>query len=198
VAHHAQVINLSLEFDPGTTSSDIPALLDAIHYAVSRNVTVVAAAGNDYTSQVAYPARDATVISVGASTLDGCAAGYSDTGTRLDVLAPGGGRDASVPGVSTCHPERPLPPIYQLTLLGSRRVNHFGYPGGYVGTSMAAPHVTAAAALVIASGVLGAHPTPEQIRARLEQTAQPLGTGRPNDQFGWGLLNAGAATSSTG
>ena len=37
---------------------------------------------------------------------------------------------------------------------------------------MAAPHVAAAAALVIASGVLGRHPTPGQILARLEQTAQ--------------------------
>jgi serine protease len=195
VAHHAQVINLSLEFDPGTTSPDIPDLLDAIHFAVSHNVVVVAAAGNDYTSEVAYPARDATVISVGASTLDRCAAGYSDTGTRLDLLAPGGGRDASVASDPSCRPGHPLPPIYQLTMFGSGHPNRFGLPGGYVGTSMAAPHVSAAAALVIASGVLGGHPTPGQIRLRLEQTAQPLGVGRPNDQFGWGLLDAGAATA---
>jgi serine protease len=198
VAHHAQVINLSLEFNANTTAQDIPDLLDAIHFAVSRTVVVVAAAGNDYTSEVAYPARDATVISVGASTLDRCAANYSDTGTRLDLVAPGGGGDAPIASDPSCHPGHPLPPIYQLTMFGSRDPNRFGLPGGYVGTSMAAPHVAAAAALVIASGVLGAHPTPEQLRARLEQTAQPLGVGRPNYEFGWGLLDAGAATAPSG
>jgi serine protease len=198
VSHHAQVINLSLEFDPATTAADIPDLLDAIHYAVSQNVVVVAAAGNDYTTEVAYPARDASVISVGASTLDRCAAGYSDTGSRLDLVAPGGGGDAPVPSDPDCHPGRRLPPIYQLTLLGPTHPNSFGLPGGYVGTSMSTPHVAAAAALVIASGVLGSHPTPDQIRARLEQTAQPLGGTRPNAFYGWGLLDVGAATARGG
>jgi serine protease len=45
----------------------------------------------------------------------------------------------------------------------------------YVGTSMAAPHVTAAAALVVASGVLGDDPSPGAIENRLEQTARELG-----------------------
>jgi hypothetical protein len=49
--------------------------------------------------------------------------------------------------------------------------------------------------MVIASGVIGRHPTPAQILARLEQTAQPLGTTRPNDNYGYGLLDIGAATS---
>jgi serine protease len=60
---------------------------------------------------------------------------------------------------------------------------------------MSTPHVAAAAALVIASGVLGAHPTPDQIRTRLETTAQHLGGSWPNQSYGYGLLDVGAATT---
>jgi hypothetical protein len=61
---------------------------------------------------------------------------------------------------------------------------------------MAAPHVAAAAALVIASGVLGANPGPDQVLQRLELTAQPLGQGTvPNLNYGYGLVDAGAATA---
>jgi serine protease len=72
--------------------------------------------------------------------------------------------------------------------------NRFGLPGSY-GTSMAAPEVSATAALVIASGVLGPHPSPDRILARLEQTATPLGGSQPNPDYGYGLLNSGAATA---
>ena len=60
---------------------------------------------------------------------------------------------------------------------------------------MAAPHVAAAAALVIASGVIGRDPTPDRVLTRLEQTADPLGSSKPNRDYGYGLVDAGAATS---
>ena len=63
------------------------------------------------------------------------------------------------------------------------------------GTSMASAEVSAAAALVIASGVLGSHPTPAEILKRLEQTAKPLGGSAPNHDYGYGLVNAAAATA---
>jgi hypothetical protein len=63
---------------------------------------------------------------------------------------------------------------------------------------MAAPEVSAAGAMVIASGVIGRHPTPAQILTRLESTAQSLGGAKPNDDYGYGLLDIGAATSRTG
>lgn len=60
---------------------------------------------------------------------------------------------------------------------------------------MATPHVSATAALVIASGVIGPHPTPEAIVARLERTARPLGPAGDVGHYGAGLLDAAAATA---
>jgi serine protease len=59
---------------------------------------------------------------------------------------------------------------------------------------MAVPHVSATAALVIASGVLGPDPTPEAVERRLETTARDLGPPGYDTRYGWGLVNAAAAT----
>jgi serine protease len=198
VRHGARVINLSLEFSPGVTASDIPELIEALRYARRRGVLVVAAAGNEGHAAIAFPARAPAVVSVGATTEHGCLAAYSNDGTGLTLVAPGGGADAALTDDPNCHPD--LPPgrdIFQVTFAGSSpRV--FGIPTGYEGTSMAAPHVSAAAALVIASGVLGRRPSPAQITARLRATARKLGG--PSDQglYGAGLLDAGAATAPGG
>ena len=199
VNHGAQVINLSLEFLPSQVNagSEIPQIVSAIGYAHRHGVTVVGAAGNDETDQIAYPARAPGVISVGATTRDRCLADYSNGGSGLDIVAPGGGDDAIMPSEPDCHPERSLPSIYQLTLTSPPHWSRFGYPGYYIGTSMSSPEVAATAALVIASRVLGPHPTPDQILNRLEQTATtlPVGGAKPNSDYGYGLLDAGAATT---
>jgi serine protease len=170
--------------------------VSAIGFARRKGVIVVGAAGNDEDDQVAYPARVAGVISVGATTRDRCLAEYSNGGSSLDLVAPGGGDDAILPNESQCHPERNLPSIYQLTLTNPPHWGQFGYPNYYIGTSMASPEVAAAAALVIASRVLGAHPTPTEVLSRLEETATPLGGSVPNSLYGYGLLDAGAATAN--
>jgi serine protease len=198
VKHHAQVINLSLEFSPGVTASDIPELIRALNYAHRHNVLVVAAAGNEGHAAIAYPARAPNVVSVGATTEHGCLADYSNDGTGLTLVAPGGGADANLPGDPNCFPEKPPGrDVYQVTFTGSS-YTRFGLPSGYEGTSMATPHVAATAALIIASGVLGRHPTPAQITARLKATATKLGGGGDERLYGAGLVNAAAATAPGG
>jgi serine protease len=198
VVHGAQVINLSIEFSPGTTSGQIPDVVAAIKYAHNHGVVVVGAAGNDEGTSLDYPAALPDVISVGATTRDRCLAIYSDVGKGLDLVAPGGGDDVVSVAGSRCSPSRNLPDIYQMTFGDPSNPSLFGLPGGWFGTSMATPAVSAAAAMVIASGVLGKHPTPTQILDRLEATAHPLGAGQPNNAYGYGLLNIGAATKRGG
>jgi len=198
VKHHARVINLSLEFSPGVTASDIPELIKALNYAHRHNVLVVAAAGNEGHTAIAYPARAPNVVSVGATTEHGCLADYSNDGAGLTLVAPGGGADANLPGDPNCFPEKPPgKDIYQVTFTGSS-YRKFGLPSGYEGTSMATPHVAATAALIIASGVLGRDPTPAQITARLKATARKLGGGGDERLYGAGLVNAAAATAPGG
>jgi len=195
VNHGARIINLSLEFSPSITAPDIPELIEALRYAHRKGVLVVAAAGNEGHSAIAYPARAPAVIAVGATTEHGCLADYSNEGAGLTLVAPGGGPDANLPGDPNCLPEQaPGRSIYQVTFTGSS-VRRFGLPPGYEGTSMAAPHVAATAALIIASGLLGRHPTPAQITARLRATARKLGGGGDERLYGAGLVDAGAATA---
>jgi serine protease len=198
VRHHAQVINLSLEFSPGVTASDIPELIEALRYAHRHGVLVVAAAGNEGHAAIAYPARAPDVVSVGATTEHGCLAAYSNDGASLTLVAPGGGPDANLPGDPNCRPEQPAGrDVYQVTFTGNS-FRRFGMPSGYEGTSMATPHVAATAALIIASGVLGRHPTPAQITARLRATARKLGGGGDERLYGAGLVDAAAATAPAG
>jgi len=198
VRHHARVINLSLEFSPGVTAADIPELIQALEYAHRHRVLVVAAAGNEGHAAIAYPARAPNVVSVGATTEHGCLADYSNDGSHLTLVAPGGGADADLPGDPNCHPEAPPGrDVYQVTFTGSSP-RRFGMPSGYEGTSMATPHVAATAALIIASGVLGRHPTPAQLTQRLRATARKLGGGGDERLYGAGLLDAAAATAPGG
>jgi serine protease len=197
VNHGAQVINLSLEFSPGVTAADIPELIEALRYAHRHRVLVVAAAGNEGHTAVAYPARAPDVVSVGATTENGCLAAYSNNGAGLTIVAPGGGPDANLPGDPNCSPEHPGRDIFQVTFTGTSPKN-FGIPTGYEGTSMATPEVAATAALVIASGVLGPHPTPAQLTARLQATARKIGGGGDESLYGAGLLDAAAATAPGG
>jgi serine protease len=192
VRHRADVINLSLEFPPEVRSAEIPDVVSALHLARRRGVVVVAAAGNQTDIAVAYPARVPSVIAVAATTIDGCQADYSNSGDDLDVSAPGGGADApntdSVWDAAHCNPDSLGKPIIQQTF--TRGIQHFGLPRDYEGTSMAAPHVSAIAALLIATKRLGPNPSPREVEARIEETARP--TDRP-DRYGAGLVDAAAA-----
>jgi serine protease len=132
------------------------------------------------------------VIAVGATTVTGCQADYSNSGEDLDIMAPGGGADApnsdSLWDSAHCDPDSIGRPIIQQTF--TRGVRRFGLPRTYEGTSMSAPHVSAIAALLIATKRLGPNPAPRDLQAHLAATARP--TDRP-DRYGAGLVDAAAA-----
>ena len=189
----AQVINLSVDF--GRTD---PALLrpviDAIARARAAGVLVVMAAGNGSFPPVSAAARAPGVLAVGATTQHGCLADYSTYGLGVDLVAPGGGPDAPFVDDARCDPDGPAgDPIVQMTLASAGSLG-FGLPARYEGTSMAAAVVSASAALVIASGVVGVHPTPDAVARRLEGTARDLGVPGHDRRYGAGLVDAAAAT----
>ena len=136
------------------------------------------------------------MLAVGATTERGCLSDFSNEGRGLDIVAPGGGRDAvTTVGEPGCDAALPGRPIVQLTYTSGLGV--FGYPDSYEGTSMAAPHVAAAAALVIASGVVG--PQPDRRGRRAAPRRRPRATSArraTTSRYGWGLLDAGKATLS--
>ncbi len=197
----ANVINLSVEFDVRLSASDLPSIVSAMRYAKRKGSLVVAAAGNQASDRVAYPARSGYALAVGATTASGCLADYSDYGRGLDLVAPGGGADTfdtdnSVGSTDrdNCKITNPALPIYQMTFVKDLRT--FYLPSIYQGTSMAAPHVSATAALIVASGVIGKKPTASALQKRLQATARDLGAPGTDTHYGYGLVNAAAAVGA--
>jgi subtilisin len=84
VQHKVDVINMSFGMK---TRSD--AMLDAVRHATKAGIVIVASAGNDGERRIDYPARFLHTISVGALNRQGRVAAFSNTGQRIDVLAPG-------------------------------------------------------------------------------------------------------------
>jgi serine protease len=176
----AKVINLSLGGSSGSET-----LRSALEYAYAKGVTIVAAAGNNGSSKVSYPAAyDAYVIAVGATRYDKNLAAYSNYGPSLDVVAPGG--DTSVDQNGDGYGDGVLQNTFNPS---TKKVSDFGY-WFFQGTSMASPHVAAVAALVIAKGTAT---SPSDVRSAIQETAVDLGAQDRDDRYGWGLVDAYAA-----
>ena len=161
----ADIINLSLG---GFGASQV--MEEAINYAYSKDVVIVAAAGNANQNAAAYPARYPRVIGVAALDAADQKAPYSNFGAGVDLAAPGGSENGK---------------ILQNTIDPSTGEAVFA---DYVGTSMAAPHVAGVAALVKASGVT----EPEEILSVLKQSSRQVNQD-PLNHFGAGHLDASAA-----
>jgi len=172
VKHGADVVNLSLDFGPHVTAcAQIPTVCKATRFAARRGALVVAAAGNDGGSTPAMPAAAPHVLSVAASTATGCLAASSNRGAT--IVAPGGG---------TCSGQTSS--ILQFSMKPAAAAAGDYTKFGFVsmsGTSQSAAEVSAAAALVIASG---GDPAPKAVADRLVACAS-----------GAGVLDAGAATA---
>jgi subtilisin family serine protease len=162
VDHGARIINMSLG-----GYADTFVERSAVIYAIAHNVLVVAAMGNDNTSQPSFPAAYPGVIAVGAIGQDDKRAAFSNTGSHIAVVAPGVGVHSTFMG------------------------------GGFSdlsGTSMATPHVAGVAALLSsAKGSL----TAVEMATALRATARPLTDSAadpiPNPKYGSGLIDARAA-----
>ncbi|MFV8782992.1 S8 family peptidase [Microbulbifer sp. SA54] len=174
-ANPAQVLNLSL----GGGGSCDTTTQNAINTARSLGTTVVVAAGNSNANAANYsPASCNGVISVASTNRAGSRAYYSNYGSVVDVAAPGGETSTSSNGV--------------LSTLNSGTQG----PGSdnyvfYQGTSMAAPHVAGAAALLYAvDGTI----TPDEVESTLKNTARSF----PGScsQCGSGIVDASAAVNA--
>ncbi len=163
--NQADVINMSLG---GGGESQI--MKDAIDYAHSKGVVIIAAAGNENRNSSSYPARYARVISVAATDAQNEKAEFSNYGAGVDIAAPGGGHGSKV-WQETIDPQTNTPVIL-----------------GFQGTSMAAPHVAGVAALIKSVGVK----EPDEVLAVLQQSVRKIDTD-PQNYYGAGHLDAAAA-----
>jgi len=176
VDNGAQVINMSLGTNAyeGITSDSV--MDPAFDYAYAHGVTVICAAGNDGSPyNVSYPAINPTTISVGAIGMGFYRMDYTNEGTGLDFLAPGGSYDdIDYNGY--------IDGVLQETLVNGIWSYYF-----FVGTSMACPHVAGIAAMLISNGTAS---TPTSIMETLQDSAMDLVDPGWDSISGYGLVQA--------
>ena len=145
--------------------SDSDVVSDALEYAADRGVVMVAAAGNDGPCNdcVGFPARHPEVIAVSATDENDDLADFSSTGPEVELAAPGVDTLSTVPRDDYAE---------------------------FSGTSMACPHVSGAAATLIADGTTDR----EAVRAELKEAADDIGL--DDNEQGSGRLNVADAVDA--
>jgi serine protease len=182
--HGAQVINMSL-----STAFPSAVLEDAVNYAYSKRVLIVASSGNSSGSSPQYPADYANVIAVGATKYDETLAPYSNKGN--EVCAPGGlwvdDNNDGEPDEDLNNDGEPDMVLQNTFDPKSREVCNFGY-WWFSGTSMAAPHVSGLAALILSQKPTLSNADVRQI---VNSTADPLVNETNSPTIcGSGIINA--------
>ena len=140
-------------------------LRDACAYAHDEGVLVVAGAGNDSGGSVAYPAKYPSVLAVSSTRKDDSLSNFSNVGPEIELAAPGSDIYSTVPG---------------------------GY-GHMSGTSMASPHVSGVAGLLMSPE--GGNLSNTEARQRLHSTAEDIGL--DDTEQGHGLVDAEAAVTKS-
>ncbi len=177
--HGVDVLNMSIatSADPG------PIFYQAIQYAASQGVIMVAGAGNNATSPPTYPAIYPEVIGVGATNSADSLAFYSNYGDSIELVAPGGDlvdRD-----------NNGFPDLIVQQIIGMREI---GFPkpkpdtffyAGMAGTSMATPHISAVISLMLSHGI-----PKENVRTILRETSVDLGALGYDTIYGYGRIDA--------
>jgi len=172
----ADVISLSIGYD-----QHVQSWKDACDYAYyTKGCVVVAAAGNSGNppgrgDNVEYPARYASVIAVSATDSSDKRARWSSTGPDVELAAPG------------------------VDIYSTLWDDTYGYKSG---TSMSCPHVSGVAALVLAGDIDPAYDSDNdgvwdnnEVRSKMDDTAEDLGDPGKDKHYGYGLVDAEAATS---
>ncbi len=215
----AQIINMSIgRTGPPNTA---PVIEDAVRYAVSKGAFLSISAGNAFEdgnpreifAEIASRVSGAVSVAAvdrhaetgdhhckGSSNSPDCHAYYSSSGPWVELSAPGGsergfgngGRDGLIWQQTfnfTFTDTYLLPPSqYHAPRFDVHAVI------GYIGTSMAAPHVTGVAAMVMQQGIRD----PAAIEAALEKFAIDLGAAGRDDLYGYGLIDARATLRGLG
>ncbi len=174
----SQIFVLNMSFGGYGFSSQANALIQEIY---RRGVVPVASAGNENTDIPTYPANYPNVVNVSAVGRTGARASYSNYG-NITLAAPGGDQSTG---------------YFDGVVTTSSTALQYEYVQG---TSYAAPYVTAAIALLIASGVprhTADAVEPEAVRI-LKDTADPRGRRVPDPELGYGIIDLEQALRGAG